>query len=202
MTLPFVAVALAARRAGDRAGVFPVGSLAKALVETPPCDDRAAALHLARLAAGPSADTLTARELELELAALTEDARSLVRVVAPALAAHEAGAAAHRALLGIGAAMGAVFAAMVPPAVVVDATLIQACRECAWGAPQLAEKGRGKELVRRLARSLGLPVNDGKGVEDEATSASKLTALDPERAAEGARRRELEKAIRARLPKV
>ncbi len=202
MTLPLAAVVDAARRAGNRAGVFPVLSLAKALGATAPVDDRTATLHLARLAAGPTVDTLTARELELELGALTADARSLVRVVAPTLAAHEASAVAHRALLGIGGAMSAVFGAVVPPAIVVDATLIQACRECAWGAAQLADKNRGKELVRRLARALGLPVTESKGPEDETTSAAKLEALDPELAAADARRREIEKAVRARLPKV
>lgn len=200
MTLPFADVVVAARTGGSRAGVLPVSALARALAAATPVAREHAALLLARLAAGVAVDTLTARELELEIAGMSDEARSLVEVVAPTLAPPDIAAVVQRALIGITAAMSGVIGARVPLAVAVDATVLQACRECRWGRDRLTEKDRPRELVRRLARALSLPVIDNKGVESAEVSAKKLAALDGEASAADARRRAIEQQVRSRLP--
>jgi len=201
-TLSYGDVVRALRVAGNRAGALRLNALVKALA-TPAVAVPNAALMFARLAAGPSADTLTARELELELMSLAPAARSLAQVVAPALASlPEESLVINRALIGIVGATSAVFGAMVPWSIAVDATLLQACREAPWDAQSLAEKDRPQELARRIARSLGLPVMGSKGLEDAATSEARLRELDPARAADEKRRRAVEQSIRSKLPKV
>ncbi len=202
--LPYTEIVRAMRAAGNRAGAIRVIAFGKALTTTAAVDAATAALMFARLAAGPSADTVTAREIELELSALPERARSLAHIVAPALSAlPEESLVVNRAFIGIVGATSAVFGAVVPWSIAVDATLLQACRDVDWDASGLrADKDRPKELARRIARALGLPTIGQQGLEDAATSEKRLRELDPARTADETRRRAIEQSIRSKLPKV
>jgi hypothetical protein len=203
-SLPYGDVVRALRSAGNRAGAIRAIAFGRALTNTAAVDVPTAALLFAQLAAGPAVDTLTAREIELELTALTPAARSVAQIVAPALSSlPEESLVVHRALIGIVGATSAIFGAMVPWAIAVDATLLQACREVTWEASQLtADKDRPKELARRVARAFGLPVIASQGLEDAATSDKRLRELDPVAKAEATRLRAIEQSIRSKLPKV
>ena len=196
MTLPFSQVVAVARVAGNQAGKLPLPLFTAALASAHDGPDTA--LLLARLFHGDAVSTATARELELEIAALAPDARSLIGVVARALSHAQLAPIVHRALNGIGFAMGAVFGAIVPGAVTVDATILQACRETHWTSHRLVETERGEELGRRIARALGVAIQG----ETAAASAKKLVALDPELAATDARIRTIEQSIRNTLPRL
>lgn len=198
MTLPFSQVVTAARLAGNQAGTLTAKTLGEALAAAQPVDEANAALLLARLYAGPDHDTV-AGELRSELEAMPPEARSLALVVSPALSqAPEVAAVVRHALTGITHAMSAIFGAVVPIAVVIDATLLQACREAQWSQQRLVESDRAQELARRIARALGVPIRG----ETLAVSATRLAELDTEVVAAKARRRAIEQSIRSKLPSV
>lgn len=210
-TLPWDQLVAAVRTAGNRAGALHVDVVAAALRATKPLSTEAAALVFARLAAGPSADTVTAREIELELRALPSQAAELAHVVAPSLASSSDDAGVvQRAIAGVAGASSAIVGAVVPWSVVVDATLFEACRVsgASWGARALVEHAeRAEELARRIAAGLGVPIarptkSRAAAIEDPAKSARRLAELDPDRALAAARAEAIEARIRATLPRV
>jgi len=207
MSTPWADVVAAVRAAGNRAGSLKLRAWTKALVETKPLDGPAAAYTLARASVGPSVDTASVRELETELAAMSEGPRGLACVLAPALAKlPEELAVVQRALAGIAAASSAALGAWVPWSIAVDATLLEACRSAgaAWSADRLVggERDRAEELARRVARALGVPVVGKRGPETSEQSAERLATLDLDRMRALAQQNQVEQAIRATLPKL
>ncbi|MGZ3422862.1 MAG: hypothetical protein ACXVEF_35350 [Polyangiales bacterium] len=201
MTLPYSDVVTAVRTAASEAGRLHVDKLSEALRKTKPAHAADAANLLTRLGPGNAPDPVAIRELTVEIAAMPEAARSLVCVLAPALASESA--LVGRALLGISAACGAAIGAVVPLATVIDATLLEACRDAGaqWNAGSIAQKKgneRAEELARRVARALGVKIEN----ETPEQSADRLQKLDLEVAASKARAAEIEKKLRASLPKV
>lgn len=207
MSTPWSELLIAVRTAGNRAGALHTFAWTRTLLSTRPVEPAQAAYALARGAVGPSVDTASVRELELELMALSDDARSLAQVLGPALVSlPEESAVVQRALAGIAGASAAAIGAWVPWSVAVDATLLQVCRDAgaSWGAERLVkgERERAEELARRVAKSLGLPVVSKHGRETPEQSAERLAALDLERTRALSQRNQIEQAIRATLPKV
>jgi hypothetical protein len=199
MSLPYADVVAAVRTAASEAGRLNVERLTASLHESRPVSTEDAARLLVRLGAGPAPDPLAIREVSLEIEALSLPASSLVRVLAPALEVEAA--LIGRALLGIAAACGAAIGAVVPIAVVIDATLLEACRGAQWGADRISHKKsseRAEELARRVARALGLRIEN----ETPEQSAKRWKQLDLEVAAARAYAAEIEKTLRASLPKV
>lgn len=196
MSLPFADLVVAARTAANRSGAIPLEALRTTLAAAAATSPHDAALSLARIAGGIAVDTATVRELELEIRSLSDNARSLVLRVTPALVDHSA--VIQRALTGVVGSMSAILGAMVPLAVAVDATILQACREAGWGVDRLIEEPRRDELARRIVRALGVRILG----ESEEWNGKALAHLDPEREAAEQRRIAVESAVRSKLPKI
>jgi hypothetical protein len=199
MTLPYGAVVSALRSAANEAGRLRVAHLAEAIRKSKPLKVEAAAQAFTQLVTGTSLDPVATREVLLELKSMTPAARSIACVVAPALAVEAP--LIGRALLGIAAACGAAIGAVVPISVAVDATLLEACRSTPWRVERMGQKKgaeRAEELARRVARALGLRIEN----ETPERSEERWNELDLERAEERERAADIEKALRASLPKV
>lgn len=146
---------------------------------------------------GPAVDTATVRELAADVARLPAPARERVAALALALVESPTDALAFRAaLVAVRRAVSLVLAAEVPWSALVDGTVLQAARESGRHGLELAKKNdAAEELVRRVCLAVAVPIEG----EPFAGAGERLSALDPEKLAREARRRELAGALKKTL---
>ena len=199
-----VAMALAPSPSSSTVGdaPMPIAELAMQLRTLRPLEaDRAAAVFATLQGAH---DSTVAREIALSLSSLDARERNAACTVAATLVQDDVrrqsiGAGLARVRADLHRALGA----EVPFSVVIDATLLEAVRAIAacWAPEDPTTHREGSEaLLRSIAARIGCAIVSGSAVEDAATSAARLSELDPTDKLREQRRAAIADKLRRSLP--